>query len=320
LKINLEYQSSCSINLRAVSIFVRHSRHCLCCHLGSYPFSCSCFLLHHQADMSDALHNRVAWITGAGKGIGAAIARRLAAQGVHLVLSGRNRAALEARAEELRAAPAAWSNELATKDAQHIGQSVGQSITQSVAQNITICAVECDVSSWDSVQQAYERGVKQCGAIDILINNAGVGVFAPLVEMSHEEFGRTLDTNLRGAWHCIKVALPAMLQRKTGVIVNINSIAATTTFTGATAYAASKAGLLALSRSLRQEVRSEGVKVIDVLPGATETDIWAESARAQFSERMMQADDIAEAVVAALQLNPRVMPEEITLRPQLGDL
>lgn len=270
--------------------------------------------------MSDALHNRVAWITGAGKGIGAAIARRLAAQGVHLVLSGRNRAALEARAEELRAAPAAWSNELATKDAQHIGQSVGQSITQSVAQNITICAVECDVSSWDSVQQAYERGVKQCGAIDILINNAGVGVFAPLVEMSHEEFGRTLDTNLRGAWHCIKVALPAMLQRKTGVIVNINSIAATTTFTGATAYAASKAGLLALSRSLRQEVRSEGVKVIDVLPGATETDIWAESARAQFSERMMQADDIAEAVVAALQLNPRVMPEEITLRPQLGDL
>lgn len=242
--------------------------------------------------MNSSLENRVVWITGAGKGIGAALAWRLAAMGVRLFLTGRTSHALEAVAAELH----------------------------TTYPSSAVVTAECDVASWPSVERAHAFVAEKIGAVDVLVNNAGVGVFVPLLEMRHEDFERTLNTNLRGAWHCIKAVLPAMVARTSGVIVNINSIAAMTTFTGGTAYAASKAGLLALSRSLRQEVRAAGVKVIDVLPGATETDIWEASARREFRARMMQPDDVAEAVVAALLLHPRVMPEELTLRPQLGDL
>jgi 3-oxoacyl-[acyl-carrier protein] reductase len=237
------------------------------------------------------------WITGASKGIGAAIARRLIARAspkTTLILSARNEALLSNVADDCAAA--------------------------SVGNAGAVHCVACDVADAASVRSAWQTIEQLTGGVDVLVNNAGVGTFAPLMDLSVEEFDAMVNVNLRGAWMCIKMCLPQMIAQRSGTIVNINSIAATTTFTGATGYAASKAGLLALSRSLRQEVRDFGVKVLDVLPGATATDIWHPDALAEHRERMMHADDVAEALVALLALDARVMPEELVLRPQRGDL
>jgi short-subunit dehydrogenase len=158
------------------------------------------------------------------------------------------------------------------------------------------------------------------GAVDILVNNAGLGIFAPFNELSIDDVDAMLNVNLRGAFLCTQAVLSSMIERSEGVIVNINSVSALKTFKNCSMYAASKAGLLAMSRSLREEVREHGIKVIDLMIGATETDIWSVEARNEFSPRMMQPDDIAESLLATLRLSPRMMPEELVLRPQQGDL
>jgi short-subunit dehydrogenase len=113
-----------------------------------------------------------------------------------------------------------------------------------------------------------------------------------------------------------------MMLCKRGTIINILSVASVKTFTNCSVYAATKAGALAFSRSLREEVRPHNIKVIDILAGATETPLWTEESRAEFSGRMMQPDDIAEAVSSAVELarRERVSVEELLVRPRLGDL
>ncbi|TAE27912.1 MAG: SDR family oxidoreductase [Candidatus Kapaibacterium sp.] len=229
------------------------------------------------------------WITGASRGIGAACAKVLARTGAHLLLSARSQDAL--------------TNTIA-----------------SLHSEARYTIVPCDVTSNTSVQAAYKEIAFQHGAVDILVNNAGIGIFAPFAELSLDDAEAMLRTNLHGAIACTQAVLPAMRGRTSGVIVNINSVAAVKTFAGASVYAASKAGLLAMSRVLREEVRKDGIKVIDLLVGATATDIWSVESRTEFEPRMMQPDDIAEALLAALRLPPRIMPEELVLRPQHGDL
>jgi short-subunit dehydrogenase len=111
-----------------------------------------------------------------------------------------------------------------------------------------------------------------------------------------------------------------MMERKSGTIVNINSVAAVNSFKNCSAYGASKAGALALSRSMREDVREFGVKIIDMLVGATETEIWGDEMRAEAGHRMMQPEDIAQTIVNALKMSDRAMIEEILLKPQLGNL
>jgi short-subunit dehydrogenase len=137
-----------------------------------------------------------------------------------------------------------------------------------------------------------------------------------------EDFDNILAVNLRGPFLTMKAVINGMIERKSGIIININSVAAKKTFTNSTAYSASKAGLLAMTSSLREEVRQYGIKIIDILPGATDTDIWSDKAREKYSHRMMQAGDVADSIMSILKLalNERIMPEEITLRPTLGDL
>ncbi len=229
------------------------------------------------------------WITGASRGIGAACAKVLARTGAHLILSAR------------------------TKDAL-------TNTTASLHAEARYTLVPCDVASNASIQAAYKEIAFQRGAVDILINNAGIGIFAPFAELSSDDVETMLRTNLHGAIACTQVVLPSMQERASGVVVNINSVAAVKTFTGASVYAASKAGLLAMSRVLREEVRKDGIKVIDLLIGATATDIWSAESRNEFEARMMQPDDIADALLATLRLPPRTMPEELVLRPQQGDL
>jgi short-subunit dehydrogenase len=237
--------------------------------------------------MSDRLH---VWITGGGRGIGAAIASALAP--THRVsISGRDTARL---AEVITRAP----------------------------QGSVIVAHACDVADVASVAEAHRIFVEAHGPVDVLVNNAGIGIFRSVAEMTVEEFDQQVAINLRGTFLCTKAVLPSMLERERGQIVNINSIAAVTSYAGNAGYGATKSGALAISRSLRTEVRDRGIKVHDLLVGATSTDIWPDSARDEFGHRMMRPEDVASVVRDLVSdfFHPRTHVEELVLRPQRGDL
>jgi len=224
----------------------------------------------------------IAWITGANKGIGAALTQKGAELGFIIAASSRS---------------------------------------NSIIASHNIHPVECDVQSVKSIENCYNNSLEKFGAIDILINNAGVATFAKTWETSLEEADAMLNTNLRGMFLCTKTVLPDMINRKSGIIVNIQSVAAIKTFSNCSVYAASKAGALAMSRSLREEVREFGIKIIDILLGATETDIWDSDSRNEFGNRMLQPSEIASIVWQTISMSTdSIHLEEIVVRPQLGDL
>jgi len=232
----------------------------------------------------------IIWVTGASRGIGAAIARAFAATGAHVVLSGRNVQELDRNTRKIRL----------------------------LDQNASF--LKCDVTSEASVTRAYTSIVKRYHVVDVLVNNAGVTCFKSFGKTAVRDFDTILATNLRGTFLCTKSVLPAMVKRRAGVIINIVSVAALTTFENSSAYAAAKAGILAMSRGLRSEVRKKGVRVIDILPGAVETEMWHYAARKKYHEKMMQPEDVAEVVVSAFRQSQRVLTEEIVIRPIEGDL
>lgn len=232
----------------------------------------------------------IVWVTGAGRGIGAAIAHAFGSIGAHVILSGRNLAQLEHT----------------TGSITRLGYSAS--------------FLKCDVSSESSVKRAYKTIVRNYHNVDVLVNNAGITYFRSFKNTKVRDFDDVLATNLRGAFLCTKSVLPAMMKRNSGTIININSVAATTIFENSSAYAASKAGLLAMSRGLRFEVRKKGVRVIDILPGAVETLMWSKAERKKYHAKMMQPEDMAEVVVSAYRQLGRVLTEEIIVRPWGGDL
>ncbi len=240
-----------------------------------------------------SLLNKIVWITGGSRGIGLASAIALAEKGTRLILSSRNREDLLKAAQQVR------------------------SVSGSSAEPLI---VPCDVTKPESVQAAWELIHEQFGGVDILINNAGIGIFKPFLELTLEDISLSLDANIKGAFLCAQAAARGMQERGSGVIVSLNSVAAIKTFNGASIYAASKAALMAANRVMREELRGSGIKVIDLFVGATETDIWSPANREEFRARMMQPEDIATALVTTLELPQRIMPEEIVLRPQGGDL
>lgn len=237
-----------------------------------------------------AKHMPIVWVTGASRGIGAAIARAFAAAGAHVVLSGRNVRMLRRNAA---------------------------AITMSGRQAST---VRCDVSSQKSTARAWKIISGQFGKVDVLVNNAGITCFKSFQRTTVEDFDRVMATNLRGVFLCTKSVLPDMVRRRKGCIINIVSVSATTTFEDSSAYSATKAGVLALSRGLRAEVRKNGVRIIDILPGAVETEMWNRADRKKHHNKMMQPEDIAEIVVSVFRQPKRVLTEEIVLRPVEGDL
>lgn len=252
----------------------------------------------------EELFGKCAWITGASSGIGLAIAQRLYDCVETLALSSRNKNNLIEQARQF---------------------------SQNGSSKHPIFTARCDLRYSESVTAARERiavmyenttGEVNADVPDILINNAGACHFSLAWEYSDDQIAEMLETNLAGLIHCVRAVLPGMLRNERGIIVNILSVASVKTFTNCSVYAASKAGALAFSRSLREEVRAYNIKVIDVFAGATETPLWPEESRTAFGERMLRPDDIAEAVAAMIELarRERVSPEEITVRPRLGDL
>jgi 3-oxoacyl-[acyl-carrier protein] reductase len=230
------------------------------------------------------------WITGAGRGIGAAAAKSFASTGAHVIVSGRNQETLDRTAEDIRA-------------------SGGRAD-----------AVTMDAANAESVRTAYETIASTFGTVDVLVNNAGVSTFKKFEQTLLEEFDAIIGTNLRGYFLCTQAVLPSMLEAGKGCIINIHSVAAVETFTNSSVYAASKAGSLAMMRGLRAEVRKRGVRIVDVLPGAVETEMWSQSNRTKHGSKMMQPDDIAEILISLYRQPERATTDEIIVRPREGDL
>lgn len=240
---------------------------------------------------NETLQNKVIWITGAAKGIGKAIADNLKPTGATLILSSSSHESIK-------------------------------KIMPDFAQYPKVFFFPFDLRSQEAITRTFQKINLSIGKIDFLINNAGIGKFAPFTELSTDDMNNMFDVNFKGLFLLTKLTLPKMIEQKNGVIINILSVVLKKVFTGSSLYAASKAAVLAMDRSLREEVRSSGIKIIDVFPGATETDIWTKKQREKYSSRMMQPNDVAEAIIKimVLALNNRLMIEEIVLRPQGGDL
>lgn len=229
------------------------------------------------------LSGQNAVVTGAGSGIGEAIARQLAAMGATVVPCGRRPDAVERVAAAIRAA--------------------GGSARAAV----------CDVTSETSVQSLAGEVTRLFGRVDILVNNAGVNSPAgKLHELSPEGFDRTLATNLRGVFLCMRAFTPLMLATG-GHIINISSLAGKNPLPGGAAYAASKWGLNGLSYSAAEELRELGIRVAVVCPASTATDFSPHAGKDP--GKMLQPDDVAHAVAALVTQAPQSFMSEVLLRP-----
>jgi NAD(P)-dependent dehydrogenase (short-subunit alcohol dehydrogenase family) len=235
------------------------------------------------------LKGKVALVTGANRGIGLAIARALAADGCSLIITGRDPAQLSKAKRELK---------------RH---------------KVPVSAILCDVRSADDVRRLVIEIKKQFRRVDILVNNSGIGHANRTVEqLSYEAWRDVISTNLDGLFLVTHFALPLM--RRGGAIVNNLSIAAKRAFPGSSAYNASKHGALGLTNTLREELRPKGIRVISLLPGATDTAIWKTLWPEAPRKKMMSPESIATAVVDALLLPAESTMEEVVLLPAAGTL
>jgi 3-oxoacyl-[acyl-carrier protein] reductase len=230
------------------------------------------------------LAGQVAVITGAGRGIGAAIAHELSNLGATAVLCGRTRDALEL-------------------SAQAIAQAGGKAEV-----------VVCDVTSLPSVESAAMRVETSLGRVDILVNNAGVGGFSgPLHQLAPDSWEQILNTNLRGVFYTTRAFAPMMIRARSGHIINISSLAGKNALPNGAAYAASKWGLNGLSFSLAEELRGHNIRVAVICPGSTNTDLSPHAGKDH--SKMLQPEDVAHAVTMLVTQTPQSFVSEILLRP-----
>lgn len=229
------------------------------------------------------------WITGASSGIGKALSIEFAKNGLFVLGTARRIDLLEQVKKEL-------------------GKFVNN-----------FEAFQLDISDYTSVDQFYKNVFKNY-LIDCLINNAGITSFKPALDDSIEEVKKIVEVNLLGSIYSIKSVLPEMIERKSGTIINILSVVTQKVFTASSAYSASKSGLHAYAKVLREEMRDKNIQVINVLPGATATSIWHPAILQKYSERMMGADKIAELIYKLYSEKSNLVPEEVVIRPIKGDL
>ncbi|MBL7760483.1 MAG: 3-ketoacyl-ACP reductase [Sediminibacterium sp.] len=229
----------------------------------------------------ESLKGKTALITGAGKGIGRAIAISLAAEGVNVGLVARTEKDLQSVAAELKAT------------------------------GVKSAFATADVSNIHSVNKAVEQIQQELGPIDILINNAGTAAFGKFLELEPEQWEQQVKVNLFGVYYTTRAVLPQMIERKTGDIVNIASTAGLKGAPITSAYSASKFGVMGLTDSLMQEVRKHNIRVTAMAPSTVVTDL-AKSANLinNNEDRVMHPEDFAELIVAQLKLNRRVFVKE----------
>jgi NAD(P)-dependent dehydrogenase (short-subunit alcohol dehydrogenase family) len=233
----------------------------------------------------------VSIVTGGSKGIGLAIARAFLARGMQVAISARN-----------------------AEDLDHAATALGG--------GDKLLRVQADVRDASDAQRLVEETVRRFGGVDVLVNNAGVGRFANVADMTLEAWRQVVDTNLSGVFHCCRAAIPEMKRRGAGFIINISSLAGNNPFTGGAAYCASKAGLNAFSEALMQEVRYDNIRVSYVMPGSVSTAFGdrGSSGEADPSTQLgagwkLTPEDVARVVVDLLAHDPRSLPSRVELRP-----
>ena len=225
--------------------------------------------------LTDSLKNKVALVTGAGRGIGKEIAKTLASCGAFVIV-----------------------NYNSSPDAAE------QTVKEIIKQGGMAAPVQCDVSDFDACGKMMEMIINNYGHLDILVNNAGVTRDGLIMKMSEEDFDRVLDTNLKGAFHTIRHASRYFLKQKSGKIINISSVSGVMGNAGQANYSASKAGVIGLTKSVARELASRGITCNAVAPGFIETemtDVLPEDVKENLLasiplKRMGQTKDIAETV------------------------
>ena len=230
------------------------------------------------------LTGKTAVVTGASKGIGFAIADALLKHGANVFVCARDKSELRRAIDKL---------------SQH-GHAEGE---------------VCDVRSEEQVKMMLDECERVFGGVDILINNAGMGIFGKTVEeISSDEFRQTLETNLFGVFYACHYAIPKIKARGGGYIINISSLAGQNPHPKMAAYNASKFGLNGFTEAMMQEVRQDNIKVSYICPGSVNTYFGGDQPTAEQSWQL-QAEDIAQVVVGLLNMDPRALPSKVEIRP-----
>lgn len=231
------------------------------------------------------LSGRKAIVTGGTKGIGRAIAQALITAGVDVIITARDKDKIAKTVNEL--------NEFGP------GRCAG---------------FDCDVREESKVKELFAHAATVLGGLDILINNAGIGIFSPVESTSGDDFRAVIETNLCGVFYCCHEAIPLMRQRGGGYIINISSLAGANPHANMAAYNASKFGLNGFSEAMMQEVRHDGIKVSYIMPGSVNTEFGGDEPSAEKSWQL-QPEDIARVVMDLLQYPDRPLASRIEIRP-----
>jgi NAD(P)-dependent dehydrogenase (short-subunit alcohol dehydrogenase family) len=230
--------------------------------------------------------DRACLVTGATRGIGLAVAAALVERGDRVAITGTTAEGVE-RAEQ-------WLAQ---------GRAAGQ-----------VAGLVCDVRDSGSVERAVHDVVARFGGLDVLVNNAGVGVGGSISDMTYDEWNRIIETNLTGVFYCAKASIPHLRARGGGWIINVSSLASKNPFAGGGAYCASKTALNALSEVMMQELRYDNIRVSYVLPGSVATEFSGRSAGSGAAWKL-HAEDVARAIIGLLDFPARSLPSRVEIRP-----
>ncbi len=237
--------------------------------------------------MSNELKDKVALVTGGGRGIGYAIAEALLQEGAKVFICGRDASTVKSAVTELA------------------GPGRADRIDGAAA----------DVRRYDDCRKVVARAAECFGGLDILVNNAGIGIFKPVDQLTPEEWAATIETNLSAVFYCSREAIPLMRSRGGGYIFNVSSLAAVNTFPGGSAYNASKFGLNGFTEAMMQDVRYDGIRVSTIMPGSVATDFGSDPGTKQKETWKLSAEDIAKAVVDLFSFPRGSLASRIELRP-----
>lgn len=233
------------------------------------------------------LKDKVAVVTGGTRGIGFSIAEALAREGSKVYLCGRDGAA-------------------AKKAAGEIGRSSGADRVEGVA---------ADVRRYEDCRKLIHGAAERFGGLDVLVNNAGVGIFKPVDQLAPEDWDTVIGTNLSGVFYCCREAIPLMRKQGGGYIFNISSLAGVNAFPGGSSYNASKFGLNGFSEAMMQEIRYDGIRVSYIMPGSVDTDFAVAPGSKAREGWKLTGEDIAKAVIDLYKFPARALASRVELRP-----
>ncbi|SMC37351.1 SDR family oxidoreductase [Moheibacter sediminis] len=234
-----------------------------------------------------SLENKVAYITGGTKGIGYGTAKVLLEAGMRVAISGRK-----------------------LEDAQHAAKSLGN--------ESKVIGIQSDVTNFEDEQKAIQQTISHFGQVDVVLANAGLGVFAPVDELSLEDWNNMINTNLNGVFHTLKASVDALKKSK-GYYITLASLAGTNFFENASGYNATKFGVVGFTQAAMLDLRKYDIKVSTIMPGSVATNFNNHIA-SDSDKWKIQPEDIGQLVLDLLKMNPRTLPSKIEVRPTRPDL